>query len=320
VSRVSIATARRWITALVGAYLPLSAGVSHAHTILDTQPSDSVGNSAILGAVIALAALGYGVGLRQLWHRGARSRRDMTLRAVAFASGLASVGLALLSPLDRWGAQLFALHMVQHEMLMLIAAPLLVLGRPLPLWLWAFPWQVRSWIARVTRGRSVQLVWTTLLAPIVAWLLHALVLWTWHVPRLFEDALRNEAVHDVQHLCFLASALVFWAAMVEARKQAQQGAAIVYLFTTTIHTSVLGALITFAARPWYGAYLQTPRDWGLSALEDQQLGGLIMWVPGSLVYVGVALALLVRWIRASDLGEQQISTRALPADRSARTS
>jgi putative membrane protein len=224
----------------------------------------------------------------------------MVLRAVAFAAGLASVGLALLSPLDRWGAQLFALHMIQHEMLMLIAAPLLVIGRPLPLWLWALPGRVRSSIARVARGRSVQMIWSMLLSPIVAWLLHALVLWTWHIPRLFEDALRNEAVHDVQHLCFLASALVFWAAMVEARKQAQQGAAIVYLFTTTIHTSVLGALITFTTRPWYAAYLQTPRDWGLSALEDQQLGGLIMWVPGSLVYVGVALALLVRWIRASD--------------------
>jgi putative membrane protein len=126
-------------------------------------------------------------------------------------------------------------------------------------------------------------------------------LWIWHAPRLFESALRHETVHDIQHLSFLASALVFWAAMVEARKQAQQGAAIVYLFTTTVHTSVLGALITFATRPWYAAYLQTPRGWGLSALEDQQLGGLIMWVPGSLVYVGVALALLVRWIRASDL-------------------
>jgi len=190
--------------------------------------------------------------------------------------------------------------MIQHEILMLIGAPLLVVGRPLPLWLWALSGRARAWIAQLAHGRSVQVVWTALLSPIVAWLLHALVLWIWHAPRLFEGALRHETVHDVQHLSFLASALVFWAAMVEARKQAQQGAAIIYLFTTTVHTSVLGALITFATRPWYAAYLQTPRDWGLSALEDQQLGGLIMWVPGSLVYVGIALALLVRWIRASD--------------------
>jgi putative membrane protein len=304
---VTDVTARSCAAPLVGACLLLCASVSHAHTNIPTQPGDSDRNFAILAVVIGLAALGYGVGLRQLWYRGTRSHREMALRAVAFAGGLGSVGLALLSPLDRLGAQLFALHMIQHEILMLIAAPLLVVGRPLPLWLWSLPWRVRSGIARVTRGRAVQIVWTALLSPMAAWLLHALVLWIWHVPRFFEGALRDAAVHDTQHVCFLASALVFWAAMVEARKQAQQGAAIVYLFTTTIHTSVLGALITFAARPWYAAYLQTPREWGLSALEDQQLGGLIMWVPGSLVYVGVALALLVRWIRASDLTSRPLS-------------
>jgi putative membrane protein len=289
------------VAVLAGACAPLCASVAHAHTILATAPSDRAGNAAIVGAVIGLAALGYGVGLRRLWYRGTRGHRDLVLRAVAFAGGLAAVGVALLSPLDRWGAQLFALHMIQHEILMLIGAPLLVVGRPLPLWLWALSGRARTWIAQLAHGRSVQVAWTALLSPIVAWLLHALVLWTWHAPRLFEGALRHETVHDIQHLSFLASALVFWAAMVEARKQAQQGAAIVYLFTTTAHTSVLGALITFATRPWYAAYLQTPRDCGLSALEDQQLGGLIMWVPGSLVYVGIALALLVRWIRTSDL-------------------
>jgi putative membrane protein len=298
-SSVTDTTARRCVVA--GACAPLCASVAHAHTILATAPSDRAGNAAIVGAVIGLAAVGYGVGLRRLWYRGTRGHRDLVLRAVAFAGGLAAVGVALLSPLDRWGAQLFALHMIQHEILMLIGAPLLVVGRPLPLWLWALSGRARTWIAQLAHGRSVQIVWTALLSPIVAWLLHALVLWIWHAPRLFEGALRHETVHDIQHLSFLVSALVFWAAMVEARKQAQQGAAIVYLFTTTAHTSVLGALITFATRPWYAAYLQTPRDWDLSALEDQQLGGLIMWVPGSLVYVGIALALLVRWIRTSDL-------------------
>jgi putative membrane protein len=210
------------------------------------------------------------------------------------------VGLALLSPLDRWGAQLFALHMVQHELLMLIAAPLLVLGRPLPMFLWAFDERARAGLARLANSAVVQSIWSTLLSPLVAWLLHALALWLWHVPRFFDAVLQDAVLHDVQHLSFLLAALVFWAAMIETRRQEQQGAAILYLFTTTIHTSVLGALITFATRPWYAAYLQIPRAWGLTALEDQQLGGLIMWVPGSLVYVGIALALLVRWIRASD--------------------
>jgi putative membrane protein len=107
-------------------------------------------------------------------------------------------------------------------------------------------------------------------------------------------------VHELQHLTFLLTALVFWAALFDERRRERQGAAILYLFTTTVHTSILGALITFAAHPWYASYLQTSTQWGLTALEDQQLGGLIMWVPGSLVYVGAALVLLARWIAAPE--------------------
>jgi cytochrome c oxidase assembly factor CtaG len=191
--------------------------------------------------------------------------------------------------------------MVQHEVLMLIAAPLLVLGRPLPLFLWAFGESARATLGRLSRSTAVAGAWAMLLSPFFAWLLHALTLWIWHAPPLFNAALRYPAVHDFQHLSFLAAALVFWAAMIESRRREQQGVAILSLFTTTIHTSVLGALITFAVRPWYSAYLQNPVAWGVTALEDQQLGGLIMWVPGSLVFVAIALALLVRWIRLSDV-------------------
>ena len=276
------------------------AQTSHAHVSLRETSTDTSWNEITVIAAIVLAAVLYGAGLRKVWRRSTHAHRGAVLRAVSFGSGLAAVSVALLSPLDRWGAQLFALHMIQHEILMLIAAPLLVWGRPLPLFLWACGDRSRAAIARFTRAAPVQAIWAGLLTPIVAWLLHALALWIWHVPRFFDAVLRNAGLHELQHLSFLAAALVFWAAMIEARRQEQRGAAILYLFTTTVHTSVLGALITFAMRPWYSAYLQTPGYWGLSALEDQQLGGLIMWVPGSLVYVGIALALLVRWIRSSD--------------------
>ena len=299
-SRVeATAVRRRVIAVLSGALAPLCVRVAQAHSSVVTAPSDRAGDAALVGTVIAVAAVAYCVGLHRIWQRATRGHRDLLIHGLGFAGGLAAVALALLSPLDRWGTELFALHMVQHEVLMLIAAPLLVLGRPLPVFLWAFSGRSRTWVAQVSHAHSVQVVWAAMLTPMVAWLLHALVLWIWHAPPLFEAALRNGTVHDIQHVSFLASALVFWAAMIETRKQTQQGAVIIYLFTTTVHTSVLGALITFAARPWYAAYMQTPRNWGLSALEDQQLGGLIMWVPGSLVYVAIALVLLVRWIRAS---------------------
>jgi cytochrome c oxidase assembly factor CtaG len=242
---------------------------------------------------MAIAALLYARGVRAL-------RKKMRWRELSFAGGLVVLAVALLSPLDRWSAELFAWHMVQHEALLLIAAPLLVLGAPLPIFLWGMPTRWRAGLGSFVQQPAVRRSWRFLLHPASACLIHAAALWVWHAPAFFNAALLSRGVHDFQHLSFVASALIFWAALFEQRQRDQQGAAIVYLFVTTVHSSVLGALITFAARPWYSAYLQTPYHWTLSALEDQQLGGLIMWVPGSMVYVGAALALLARWIIISE--------------------
>ena len=248
-------------------------------------------------APMVLALWLYGRGFLAIWKRAAHGQRELAARAIAFAGGMVMLGIALLSPLDRWGAELFAAHMVQHELLMLVAAPLLVLGRPLPVFLWAFRESGRQRLVAFAQRRSVRRAWSALLAPTVGWLLHALALWLWHIPAFFDAVLQRQWVHDLQHLTFLITALVFWAALLEERRRDHQGAGILYLFTTTVHTSVLGALITFASHPWYASYLQTPLQWGLTALEDQQLGGLIMWVPGSLIYIGLALVLLARWIQ-----------------------
>jgi putative membrane protein len=176
----------------------------------------------------------------------------------------------------------------------------MVLGRPLPYFLWGLPDSWRPGTARVTRHRAVQGVWSALLNPTTAWLLHAVVLWVWHAPSFFDAAVRNRGIHDLQHLSFLVSALVFWSALMEERVRERQGAGVLYLFTTTVHTGVLGALLTFASHPWYAAYALTTPEWNLAPLEDQQIGGLIMWVPASLVYMGAGLALLARWIESSD--------------------
>jgi putative membrane protein len=217
-------------------------------------------------------------------------------RIVAFTAGWLSLAAALMPPLDPLGAELFSLHMVQHEVLMLVAAPLLVLGRPLPVFIWAFPTAGRETLGRLVRARSIRIPWRTLNAPLVAWALHAAAVWIWHAPALFDAALASRALHDAQHLSFVLTALLFWSALLQARLN-HLGAAVLYLFTTTVHTSVLGALITFARTPWYQSYLETAHHRGFTPLEDQQLGGLIMWVPGSLVYVGFGLALFARWLQ-----------------------
>jgi putative membrane protein len=279
----------------------LVASAADAHTAAQAARGTSrVSALTQVGIPMIVAALLYATGAARVWMRSAHGRRMIAQRAVAFAAGLAALAVALLSPLDAWGAELFSMHMAQHEILMLVAAPLLVLGRPLPLFLWAFHGTWREALTRCVQARGVQRAWGALIAAGTAWALHAVALWVWHVPELFAAVLRNPLIHDLQHFTFLATALLFWAALFDEHRRGQRGAAILYLFTTTVHTGVLGALITLASHPWYAPYLQTSASWGLTPLEDQQLGGLIMWVPGSLVYIGAALVLLARYISASD--------------------
>jgi putative membrane protein len=190
--------------------------------------------------------------------------------------------------------------MVQHEVLMLMAAPLLVLSRPLVPFLWGLPFRWRRTAGGWSKVDPVQTMWRFITAPLVAWFVHAFALWVWHVPALFEATLTNEWVHSAQHLSFLISALLFWWSLFYGRNPGGYGAGVLYLFTTGVHTSILGALLTFAPTVWYPAYSQTVAAWGLSPLEDQQLGGLIMWVPGGIVYLVAGLFLFAEWLRQSD--------------------
>jgi putative membrane protein len=269
----------------------LAMAPAHAHAVADAR--GAVGAVLVIAA-LGLAALLYGGGVARLLPH-VHARHELAWRALAFAAGWLALAAALLSPLDAAASRSFAVHMVQHEVLMLVAAPLLVLGRGLPTMLWALPRGGRRALGRATRRHWLRAAWGALTAPLAAWLLHAAALWVWHAPRLFNAAVEDPALHDWQHASFLVTALIFWHALL---RHGARVSAVVYLFTTTVHTGVLGALLTFAPRPLY-----TALDPGLSAfgaltpLEDQQLGGLIMWVPGALVYVGVALALLARWLR-----------------------
>jgi len=269
------------------------ASVAQAHV---PETGENVGTGIVIG-LLALAALAYVAGLVRLAPQ-VHARRELGWRALAFLAGWVTLTVALLSPLDALATRSFALHMIQHELLMLVAAPLLVLGRGLPTMLWSLPHDARIALGRTTKRHWLRRCWNLLTAPLCAWLLHAAALWLWHIPRLFNAALADTSLHDWQHVSFLLTALIFWHALLKHGAPAMRGAAVFYLFTTTIHTGVLGALLTFARTPLYA-----PFDTGLrmleslTPLEDQQLGGLIMWVPGAVVYVGAALTLLARWLK-----------------------
>jgi putative membrane protein len=235
---------------------------------------------------------------------------------LSFAAGWAALVIALVSPLHALGSALFSAHMTQHEILISIAAPLLVLGRPIIPLLWAFPKEWRRSLADLARLGSVRRAWNALTTPSVAFALHAIALWAWHLPGPYQATLSSGLMHSLQHTSFIVTALLFWWTILgSSRGELGRGRAILYLFVTALQTSALGALLTFAPSLWYPAYATTTTPWGLSPLDDQQLGGLIMWIPGSIAYLIAALVLFAAWLRESEkrsVRRWSLATVALP--------
>lgn len=237
-----------------------------------------------------------------LYATGQRKHLGLTtLQKLSFWTGWLSLALALVSSLHPLGEVLFSAHMLQHEILMLIAAPLLVLARPMVTFLWALPMGWRKSLGRWSKRKAVARSWNLLTNPLAAWLIHAVAIWLWHIPYLFQLTLRSDLAHTAQHLSFFLSGLLFWWAVFYAGGRKAYGAAFLYVFTTALHTGILGALLTFSPHVWYPAYSNTTQPWGLTPLEDQQIGGLIMWVPASLVYLAASLALCAAWLKESDV-------------------
>ena len=227
-----------------------------------------------------------------------------TRRAPAFFAGIAVLFLALDSPLDTLGdTYLFSAHMVQHLLLILIVPPLLLLGMP------------ASLVERARRVPRMRCSMSALGAPAVAWGLGIGTMAVWHIPALYEAALVSGGVHVVQHLSFLVTGTIFWWPVVAPAGDARLDPlpAVLYLVAAALAGSVLGIVITFARVDLYPAYL-LPVDrlgieplirngWGLSPDVDQELGGLLMWIPGGLVYLCAILGVMARWYRTSERTE-----------------
>ena len=250
--------------------------------------------------LVASAVL-YARGSRPLWRGESKGRGIRVWEARCYWAGWIALAFALVSPLHAMGEVLFSAHMTQHEVLMLSAAPLLVLGRPLTPDLWGLPLPWRRRVARPFLAQPFQALWTWTSRPFHAWWLHGVALWIWHIPALYQATVQSDLVHALQHASFLFSALLFWWALIRAPHSAHgYGAAALYVFGTAVHSSILGALLTFAPSLWYPVYADTTYAWGLSALEDQQIGGLIMWVPAGVLYTVAGLILIAAWLRESE--------------------
>lgn len=251
--------------------------------------------------LILVSGVWYARGVAALWTKAGRSRGIRVWEVMAFGAGLLSLGLSLLSPLA-WVSQiLFSAHMTQHELLMLVSAPLLVFGRPFQAYLWAFSLRRREWLAACARRGAVAAAWHALTGPAVACGLHGLTLWLWHVPTFYEAALGSEAIHALQHGSFVLTAALFWWGVVDGRYgRTGYGVGVVYVFLTAVHSSILGALMTIAPALWYPSYADAGARWHVDALEDQQLAGLLMWVPSGVIWIVLGLALLAAWLGESE--------------------
>jgi putative membrane protein len=283
----------------IAVFLLLSACGSAAAHALPSPLTDSLGwqFDPLVSTCLFVSLCLYAIGAIRLLRRSGAGRKGLWRQIAFFTSGWLTLLAALASPIDVAGSVSFAMHMVQHELLMIIAAPLLVLSRPLGFWVWALPHPWRKAIGGTVQTGVIRAIWRTITKPLNAWILHFAALWIWHAPFLFQAALRNDNVHALQHACFLFSALLFWWAVLrELMGSTRRGMSIVYLFTTMMHTGALGALFAMSATIWYPYYGASATRFDLSPLEDQQLGGLIMWVPGGLAYVIAGLVLCAGWL------------------------
>lgn len=235
-----------------------------------------------------------------------RTRRPRPVppgRDRCYAGALAALGVALVSPLDALSEALAAAHMVQHLLLMLVAAPLLACSAPGTTLLLGTPRAARRTVARWRAGLRLTRRHTAgLRHPAAVWLLSVGTLWFWHAAGPYDAALRHEAVHVLEHATFLAAGVLFWAIVVDIHRigRPSPGFGVLLLFATAMQSVFLSALLTFAGTPWYTGYARTTQAWGLEPLADQQLAGAIMWVPGGVIYIIVALTLLVAWIQRSE--------------------
>jgi len=228
--------------------------------------------------------------LYRLGRRGTERRRT----SACFYVGLLVLVLAIDSPVDTYADRLFWVHMVQHVLLTMVAPPLLLLGRPWPRVARPLPRAARRALARGLHACRI------VAAPLVAFVLFNGVLLAWHVPVLYDATLRSQAVHDVEHFLFVATALLFWAQVIASKplhaRLDELGRA-VYATGALLVGWVLAIVLAFAPSPLYDAYASLPsRPGGLSALGDQQLAAGIMWVPGSIAFTIAIILSLYRWL------------------------
>lgn len=243
-------------------------------------------------AGVVLTGIFYATGVQELDRRHKLGRLVKQRHIVSFALGLLAILLALVSPIDALSAQLFSVHMFQHVLLLSIAPPLLLLGKPVPVLLVGLPRPLVLWVARFHR-RSASLRWLVrcVTSPAVTWIVFSGVMLIWHLPAFYQAALFYPGIHLAEHVCYLVAGLLFWWVALQpfpGRPRLAYGWRMLYTATAMLPGSGLGLLFLTVSTPVYSFYADLPRLWGIGALDDQSMAGLVMWLFGDTILLGAA--------------------------------
>jgi cytochrome c oxidase assembly factor CtaG len=283
------------VRALVLALLLLAASPAAAHVTSDVfAPGAAWTYDPWLIVPLYATGIAFFFGTRNLWRAAGPGRGVRYKHVAAFWAGWLILALALVSPLHWLGEHLFAAHMIEHEILMIVAAPLFAYARPSNAIIWSLPARWRPSVGAIVNSGPILALWMVIGHPVSATIVHGAALWLWHAPLLYTLALSNEAVHRLEHLSFFFTGLLFWWTLLYGRgtdrgERVRDAVGIGCLFLTLLHSGILGALLTLSPRVWYPAQVQFSADFGLTPLEDQQLAGILMWVPMGIVYTAAAL-------------------------------
>jgi cytochrome c oxidase assembly factor CtaG len=269
--------------ATIGASSAASAHGGHAHAGWTLDPWVTL--------PLALLLVIYLVGSFRLSRRSTKAARSPAL----FLGGWTVLTLSLVSPLHEAGERSFTLHMIEHELIMLVATLLLAASGSGGILAWGLPARARQWLGGSWKAPLASL-WRQLTEPVTATLVQAVIMWAWHAPALFDRALDSRGWHVAQHLSFIAASLLFWSAMLNPRRGGYLLSA-GCLFLTSLIEGALGALMALSQSPWYAAYAAMGMSGiGVDPVTDQQLAGLVMWIPGGAVHGAAAVWLLYRWL------------------------
>ncbi|MBH65645.1 MAG: hypothetical protein CL784_03940 [Chloroflexi bacterium] len=244
---------------------------------------------------------------------------DYWSKVAASLFGFVLLAISLAGPLDYYSGELFASHMAQHIVIAMFSAPLLLMARPMPAYIWALPRPIRIGAGTALTGSGVIVrALRALTRPVVALPLFIGTLYVWHIPEAYNSSLENDWVHLFMHFTMFTTAVLFWWPIVgppPIRTQLSYPQRIVYLLLAVTPTALLAAIITLTNSVLYEFYLDQPGHFSWSTGEDQRVGGLFMWIPGNFVYLATMTVLFFKWFGEEERKSSRRNSRSRPPAR-----